>query len=364
MHSISTIHLSKKPTLPTSTQPHPQLSDTHHTMRQHPTLQNVWIRSTRDALQIFYAVARSVLPKVERRLDTDERRAIAPGNVYVWEERGASLDSTGLSMERWTDGLNWGPSRVRDEFLFYQEKDVDPRDDAGDPSTRWARNVQRRPSGSGIPVAPEPLVKQTYSVTVNLPGDTPGTSRKWHLTAYFTQSAIDNLYTVDDFPEVGRQRVPNGMFASARVGNRTAKRRSAEKARRESADAVPVPTGSSPTSPVAIAPAPESRHRSNSSASSTTLASVRSPRTHPYYPIPASRPALVSGHASSAPPMYRAQSTSPTPSLGSVSTPAPGGWDREPPPQLAPLAYLEGLRSVPRNPIDDYALQSFSRTSA
>jgi hypothetical protein len=266
-------------------------------------------------------------------------------------------------MERWTDGLNWGPSRVRDEFLFYQEKDVDPRDDAGDPSTRWARNVQRRPSGSGIPVAPEPLVKQTYSVTVNLPGDTPGTTRKWHLTAYFTQSAIDNLYTVDDFPEVGRQRVPAGMFASARVGNRTAKRRSAEKARRESADIVTVPPGSSPASPVAIAPVSETRHRSNSSASLSNIASARSPRTHPYYPIPASRPALASAQSSTASSSYRAHSTSPTPSIGSLSAVPPGTWEREAPPQLAPLAYLEGLRSVPRNPVDDYALQSFSRTS-
>lgn len=68
---------------------------------QHPTLRNVRVRSTRDALQLFYAVARHVLPMITRRLDAEERRAIAPGNVYIWEERCANAEITGLGMERW-----------------------------------------------------------------------------------------------------------------------------------------------------------------------------------------------------------------------------------------------------------------------
>ena len=66
-----------------------------------PTLQNVRIRSTRDAHQIFLAVARNGLPLITRRLDAEERRAIVPGNVYVWEERGSNSEATGLGMERW-----------------------------------------------------------------------------------------------------------------------------------------------------------------------------------------------------------------------------------------------------------------------
>ena len=84
---------------------------------QQPTLTNVRIRSTRDAHQIFYAVARGLLPITIRRLDSEERRAIIPGNVYVWEERGASSEATGLGIERWTDGMRWSPSRVRDVCL-------------------------------------------------------------------------------------------------------------------------------------------------------------------------------------------------------------------------------------------------------
>lgn len=45
---------------------------------QQPTLTNIRIRSTRDALQIFYAVARNILPMTTRRLDAEERRASVP----------------------------------------------------------------------------------------------------------------------------------------------------------------------------------------------------------------------------------------------------------------------------------------------
>ena len=68
---------------------------------QRPTLTNVRIRSTRDAQHIFYAVSRNLLPMTVRRLDAEERRAIVSGNVYVWEERGASSEATGLGIERW-----------------------------------------------------------------------------------------------------------------------------------------------------------------------------------------------------------------------------------------------------------------------
>lgn len=122
---------------------------------QKPTLQNVRVRSTRDALQIFYAVARNVLPMISRRLDAEERRAIVPGNVYIWEERCANAEITGLGMERWcalspsslvrgapadarrrTDGISWSASRIAQEFLFYRQRDTDQ--DASHPSAQWA----------------------------------------------------------------------------------------------------------------------------------------------------------------------------------------------------------------------------------
>jgi len=70
---------------------------------QRPTLENVRIRSARDAMHVFHAVARNVLPLITRRLDADERRSIVAGNVYVWEERAATTEDVGVNigMERW-----------------------------------------------------------------------------------------------------------------------------------------------------------------------------------------------------------------------------------------------------------------------
>ncbi|KAH6909643.1 Gti1/Pac2 family-domain-containing protein [Coprinopsis sp. MPI-PUGE-AT-0042] len=184
---------------------------------QRPTLQSVRIRSTRDALQVFYAVACNRLPLITRRLDAEERRAIVPGNVYVWEERGANTEPTGLGMERWTDGMGWGPSRVRDEFLFYHQKEAEAIDEYISPVTPWAHMMRAYSDPRHIPEA-ERLIKQTYSVHVSLPADhQKGIIRKWHLTAYFSQARLDQLTTVDNIQGVGDIPVPEGLFRSART---------------------------------------------------------------------------------------------------------------------------------------------------
>ncbi|KAG8758667.1 hypothetical protein FRC14_007653 [Serendipita sp. 396] len=94
---------------------------------QLPTLVNTRLRSTADAHLVIHAARLGLLRMVTRRLDSQERSAIQVGNIYVWEERGA-LDLSGLGIERWTDGLRWGPSRLRNDFLFYQQREDVPRD--------------------------------------------------------------------------------------------------------------------------------------------------------------------------------------------------------------------------------------------
>lgn len=111
------------PTLPTLT---PRTSPTLSplpVMPQRSTCSGLRIRTPSDARTVFHAVAVKVLPMITRRLDSDERNLILPGNVYVWEERGASTESTGVRLwslssrtqgililasqtgiERWTDG--------------------------------------------------------------------------------------------------------------------------------------------------------------------------------------------------------------------------------------------------------------------
>ncbi|KAJ6594461.1 hypothetical protein B0H19DRAFT_1095594 [Mycena capillaripes] len=165
---------------------------------QQPTCTNLRIRSVDDAHKIFYAIRRGVLRMVTRRLDSDERAALRTGCVYAWEERSPNTEITGIGIERFTEGRRWSASRVRDEFLFYYEK--------------WVPD----PNHGSQPVGWEQLVKQTYSVWV----DTEKGRRKWHLTAYFTQSTVDQLGTVDDIEDVRQLQVPTGMFTSTRIGKR------------------------------------------------------------------------------------------------------------------------------------------------
>lgn len=43
--------------------------------------------------------------RVSRRLDTDERRAISSGCVFVWEERGPNAEATGVRILYFSHGL-------------------------------------------------------------------------------------------------------------------------------------------------------------------------------------------------------------------------------------------------------------------
>lgn len=140
---------------------------------------------------------------VTRRLDPSERQALNSGCVYAWEERDPQSGATGLGIERFTEGRRWSPSRVRDEFLFYYEK-----------FASYTDHVQHTLSAATNPPRNwDPFVKQTYSVWA----DTHKGRRKWHLTAYFTQSTVDDLGTIDDIPGVKDLLVPPGLFKSTRV---------------------------------------------------------------------------------------------------------------------------------------------------
>ncbi|KAE9393218.1 hypothetical protein BT96DRAFT_887396 [Gymnopus androsaceus JB14] len=175
---------------------------------QRPTCTMLRVRSPADAHVIFHAVSLNLLPIVARRLDTEERRAISSGCVFVWEERGSNAETTGLGIERWTDSIRWGPSRVKDEFLFYHEKDSE----AGDLELASESDGPVTPHHYSRGFYRENLIKQTYSVFV----ETPRGRRKWHLIAYFTQESLEYLHTIDDVPGLSNIRVPPGKYKSAR----------------------------------------------------------------------------------------------------------------------------------------------------
>ncbi|CAE7150883.1 unnamed protein product [Rhizoctonia solani] len=161
-----------------------------------PTLKGVTVNSVHSALVIFYAVSLKRLPKVEQRLNVDERESLTTGDVYVWEERDL-LSDTGESIERWTDGIKWGSSRVRNEFLFYYERDHNPKE---------PQSVQEGR-----------LIKQTFSVYFHPPGDPRNRPRKWHMVAYYSQATVDGLLKVENISELAALQVPEGMFQPARA---------------------------------------------------------------------------------------------------------------------------------------------------
>lgn len=267
-------------------------------MQQQPTCTSLRVRSPQDAQVIFHAVALGVLPMVTRRLDTEERRSITSGCVFVWEERGPSPEATGLGIERWTDGKRWGPSRVRDEFLFYQEKDPEPVD--VDPNSDSDTTIGSSPlAQAGVPheFARISLVKQTYSVFVETP--TRG-RKKWHLIAYFTHDSLDYLRTVSDLPDLARIVVPPGNYRSARHNT--------------------------------------SKHGRNT---------LREERPHPFTPQYAAYP------SSSRPAVQPVHYGGPQVIDRSGRTPPRDGQS------LAPLTYLQNLAPPRRHPLDEEALMAF-----
>ena len=184
------------------------------------------------------------------------------------------------------------------------------------------------PPGSYYGRPRERLVKQTYSVYVDLAGRG---RRKWHLSAfrslirafqaidvrlsvaYFTQETIDNLYTIDDFPELASLQVPPGKFRSARC----------VKGRPKDTENV----------------GPYSSHQ------------ARSPKYAPYPTSTVQPPSPLD------PPVWpKAPHDLAHGKLGGSRFPStPEGAQ-----VLAPLAFLETTHIPKRHPIDDRALRSFT----
>ncbi|KAH8834571.1 hypothetical protein DL96DRAFT_1456272, partial [Flagelloscypha sp. PMI_526] len=173
-----------------------------------PTCCDLHVRSVSDAVLIMHAVAVGVRPMITRRLDVEGRNSIRSGNVYVWEERGPHTDVTGsikpfdsFDAQRWTDSIGWGPSKVRDGFLFYTQKTL-----------AHQNHIFRASYADGFDPASNALTKQTYTAFVQ----TKQGKRKWHLIAYYIQDRLESHLTVDDFPDLMALEVPIENYASAR----------------------------------------------------------------------------------------------------------------------------------------------------
>ncbi|KAF7317370.1 hypothetical protein HMN09_00473300 [Mycena chlorophos] len=185
----------------------------------HPSLH---IRDVADAHKVLEAVRLNLLPLIRRRLLAHERAQLRSGNVFVWEEC-EDVDDGGLV--RWTEGRRWSQSRMRGDYLFYEEK---VQTTYQEKQAKAARRATRA-SDPGAVLPPPPkrkdrpakedgLTKQTYSVSVRLPG--PGgmvATRKWHIVAYFSAADFALLPVVEHYEYLRNIRVPDGIFISSRV---------------------------------------------------------------------------------------------------------------------------------------------------
>jgi len=183
-----------------------------------PTRTNLGIRSASDAFTLFEAVRQGVLPLRRHRLSQAERDNLASGQVFVWIE---SSEADGL--ERWTDGRKWSPSRTRDVFLVYEERDEPSVDESLEKASRRINTYFSGPTGQGSeelfgifafpkerPPKPDGLMKQTFSAWVLNPST--GHRVKWHMSAYLSRIKGAELPTVQDDPVLRSMQAPVGIF--------------------------------------------------------------------------------------------------------------------------------------------------------
>ncbi|KAH9957270.1 Gti1/Pac2 family-domain-containing protein [Lactifluus volemus] len=195
---------------------YPSQSTHHRSHLDFTTHPSLHIRDARDAHIILEAVRLNILPLITRRLSSTEREQLCSGNVFVWEE----AEFKG-GLERWTDGRRWSQSRMRGDYLFYEEKLEATQEERDMKAARRARRAldplsvppltnrrQDRPS------KPNGLTKQTFSTQVYLPG--ANAPRKWHIVAYFSGNDYTRLQTIDDIEQLRNIRVPHGIYVSSK----------------------------------------------------------------------------------------------------------------------------------------------------
>ncbi|KZT34643.1 hypothetical protein SISSUDRAFT_973884, partial [Sistotremastrum suecicum HHB10207 ss-3] len=179
------------------------------------------IRNVQDAAIIFEAVRLGILPLIQRRLSAAERDLLKSGDVFVWEEADHKK-----GLERWTDGRRWSQSRMRNEFLYYDEKLPTTQAEKEAKAVRRAAMVSAESGNpskspptrrSDRPTKPNGLTKQTYSTIVRR--KSPGGAKKWHLVAYFATSQLHHLSVIDDYEYLRGIQIPEGIFLSGRAAS-------------------------------------------------------------------------------------------------------------------------------------------------
>ncbi|KMV66622.1 hypothetical protein M970_020990 [Encephalitozoon cuniculi EcunIII-L] len=121
------------------------------------------VENESDCLVLIDLARWGLIPRVQRRLTSRERKQIRHGSVFIYCEEESRI-------RRWTDGMSWTPSRVQGVFLMYRQL-----------------------------LSSNPMMKRTYSATC---GD-----RSFHIVGYLQAHPLHDeppsasvLYRGVDFP--------------------------------------------------------------------------------------------------------------------------------------------------------------------
>ncbi|KAH8118105.1 Gti1/Pac2 family-domain-containing protein [Phellopilus nigrolimitatus] len=155
-----------------------------------------FVETTGDALRLIQAARQGVIPRITRRLNDLERRAmIRSGSIFIFSDEESGI-------KRWTEGLSWSASRIVGNFLIYRE--VSDRSNARTPpeGRRVSKRRANAPELSPAELAeqklskslvgclndshgrfkPNGLIKKT--ITINVEGS------DHHLIAYYNQEDV------------------------------------------------------------------------------------------------------------------------------------------------------------------------------
>lgn len=70
-----------------------------------------FVETTGDALRLIQAARSGIIPRITRRLNDLERRAmIKSGSIFIFSDEESGI-------KRWTEGLSWSASRIVGNFL-------------------------------------------------------------------------------------------------------------------------------------------------------------------------------------------------------------------------------------------------------
>ncbi|WVR03339.1 hypothetical protein IAU60_000330 [Kwoniella sp. DSM 27419] len=146
-----------------------------------------YIETTFDALLVFEAARRGMIPRVTRRLIEREKGMVQSGAVFVFDESESGI-------KRWTDGLVWSPSRILGNFLIYRETD---KKNSATPNKNSTSPPQHSPPSTSSSTRQVPAslgLSQPYDPRVGAPG---------HLSTPDSRSAAYPQNTGEQPPPLG-----------------------------------------------------------------------------------------------------------------------------------------------------------------